>query len=362
MRLLFDTHLDLAWNALSFNRDLLLPLDELRSQEAKLHDVPGRGCGTITLPEMRRGQVGICLATLLVRSGPEQTPQPSYARSDLDFATQVIAYSVAQGQLAYYRLLEDQGHVRLLKTRADLDAHYHAWTAAPGTAPFGFIISMEGADPIVEPEQAEHWWNAGLRIIGPAHYGRSHYAYGTAVEGPLSERGVRLLDEMERLGFVLDVTHLCDQSMAEALDQFSGPVLASHHNCRALVPGDRQLTDAQIRQLISRDAIIGMALDAWMLYPGWERGVTQPTVVGLDAVVNHIDHICDLAGSAEHVAIGSDLDGGFGTEQTPHDLNTIADLQKLADLLAGRSYSDAAINGIFHGNALRFFRNALPES
>lgn len=362
MPLLFDLHLDLAWNALSFNRDLLLPLAELREQEASMHDVPGRGCGTITFPEMRKGKVGTCLATLLVRSGPDQSPQGSYARSDLDFATQAIAYSVAQGQLAYYHLLEQQGHIRLLRTVADLNRHHQAWSESPETARFGFIISMEGADPIVEPEQAAQWWDAGLRVIGPAHYGRSHYAYGTAVEGPVSKRGMQLLDEMERLGFVLDVTHLCDWSMAEALDRFSGPVLASHHNCRTFVPGDRQLTDAQIRQLLERDAIIGMAFDAWMLYSGWERGITQPTVVSLDDAVNHIDHICELAGNTDHVAIGSDLDGGFGTEQTPHDLNTIADLQKLADLLAGRGYSDAAINGIFHGNALRFFQNALPET
>ncbi len=219
---------------------------------------------------------------------------------------------------------------------------------------------MEGADPIVSPEQARDWWDLGLRAVGPAHYGRSHYAHGTGVEGPLSPGGRELLKEFNRLGMILDVTHLCDPSMEEALDLFGGRVLASHHNCRALVPGDRQLTDKQIKQLIARDAVIGVALDAWMLYPNWIRGQTKPEVVGLTDVVDHIDHVCQLAGDVRHSAIGSDLDGGFGIEQTPRDLNTIADLQKLADILSARDYSDADIDLIFHGNWLRFFRESLP--
>ena len=225
----------------------------------------------------------------------------------------------------------------------------------------GVILSMEGTDPIISPAQVEEWWNLGLRAAGPAHYGRSHYAYGTAVEGPLSEAGVELLKEFSRLGMILDVTHLCDKSMAQALDIFDGPVLASHHNCRALVPGDRQLADEQIRRLIDRGAVIGAALDAWMLYPNWERGKTSPQVVGLDAVADHIDHVCQIAGNANHAAIGSDLDGGFGTEQTPRDLDTIADLQKLNGILASRGYSDGDIDRIFHGNWLRFFGAALPR-
>jgi membrane dipeptidase len=220
---------------------------------------------------------------------------------------------------------------------------------------------MEGADPVVTPGQLGEWWRLGLRAIGPAHYGRGHYAYGTATDGPLGGRGVELLRRMHRLGIILDVTHLSDTSMAEALEVFEGPVLASHHNCRALVAGDRQLTDEQIRRLVARGAVIGVALDAWMLYPGWERGKTSPQVVGLDAAADHIDHVCQLAGSALHSGIGSDLDGGFGTEQTPRDLDTIADLRKLAAILDRRGYTREAIDGIFHGNWLRFFTKALPH-
>src|SRR3954452_19379611 len=98
-----------------------------------------------------------------------------------------------------------------------------------------------------------------------------------------------------------------------------------------------------------------------MLYPDWQRGVTQPAVVGLENLADHIDRICDLAGDRAHSAIGSDLDGGFGYEQTPRDLNTITDLQKLADILSKRKYRDADIGAIFHGNWIRFFRETLPS-
>ncbi|HET6249371.1 MAG TPA: membrane dipeptidase [Tepidisphaeraceae bacterium] len=364
-RPIIDAHLDLAWSALYFNRDLTLSIDEVRRHETGMTDERARGHNTVTFPELRRAGISTCVATLLARGGPEQNRLNGYKRTDLDYINQAHAHAIARGQLAYYQELQRQGIVRLIRSREDLQEHWkRVGPDAPSTntaTPLGIILSMEGADPIISPAQVQDWWDLGLRAVGPAHYGRSHYAYGTGVSGPLSAAGRELLREFDRVGMILDVTHLCDQSMAEAFDLFGGRVLASHHNCRAIIPGDRQLTDDQIRRLVARDAVIGAALDAWMLYPNWIRGQTKPAVVALSAVVDHIDHICQLAGSVRHCAIGSDLDGGFGTEQTPHDLNTIADLQKLANLLAERRYSDGDIDLIFHGNWLRFFSEALPE-
>jgi membrane dipeptidase len=354
-RPIFDAHLDLAWCAVSFNRDLTLSVEEIRRSEQGMTDERARGRNTVSLPELRRAGMRVCVATLLARGGPAQEPRAGFKRTDLDFATPPIAYAAAHGQLAYYRLLEQQGHIRMLRTARELDDHWKR-----NEAPLGVILSMEGTDPIVTPSQLQEWWDAGLRAAGLAHYGRGQHAYGTGVCGPLNEAGVALLKEFERLGMILDVTHLCDQSMAQALDLFSGRVLASHHNCRALVPGDRQLTDDQIKRLIARNAVIGVALDAWMLYPNWVRGQTKPEVVGLTAVADHIDHVCQIAGTARHSAIGSDLDGGFGNEQTPRDLDTIADLQKLAGILSERGYNDADIDGIFHANWLQLFKEALP--
>jgi membrane dipeptidase len=174
----------------------------------------------------------------------------------------------------------------------------------------------------------------------------------------LTEAGRELLREMEQVGMVLDLTHLSEPAFWEALDAYDGPVLASHNNCRALVPGDRQFSDAQVRAIVEREGVIGVALDAWMLYPGWVKGKTSPSVVSLDAVAAQIDHVCQLAGDAQHAAIGSDLDGGYGTEQCPHGLDTIADLQQIPDLLARRGYAQAQVEAIMHGNWLAFFDQA----
>jgi membrane dipeptidase len=257
--------------------------------------------------------------------------------------------------------MEQQGRLKMLRTRGELEAHRRAYRADPANTPLGVILSMEGADPVVEPAQLSYWWEQGLRAIGPAHYGRGQYAYGTGVDGPIGERGAALLREMRRVGIILDVTHLSDISFWEAVKVYDGPLLASHHNCRALVPGDRQLTDEQIKLVISRGGVIGAALDAWMLYPNWQRGVTQPEVVGLTAVADHVDHVCQLAGNARHAALGTDLDGGFGFEQTPRDLRRYRDLQGLGDILTSRGYSDADVDAIFHGNWLRFFSEQLPR-
>jgi membrane dipeptidase len=316
-----------------------------------------RGLNTVSFPEMRRGQVGVCIATLLARLLRDTMPPIQRFRS------MTSAYAAAHGQLAYYRALVETGYLRWITDWPGLEAHVRQWLSPEAAeAPIGFILSMEGADPVLAPEQVREWWEAGLRIIGPAHYGPSPYAHGTGTEGGLFPPGPALLKAMEEVGMILDVTHLSDDSFDEALQVYGGPVLASHHNCRALVPDQRQLTDDQIQRLIARGAVIGAALDAWMLYPGWVRGETKPEVVGLAAVVDHIDHVCQLAGNARHAAIGSDLDGGFGTEQTPRDLNSIADLQRIPDLLRQRGYANDDIQNICYGNWVRFFREAWQKA
>ena len=207
----------------------------------------------------------------------------------------------------------------------------------------------------------EAWYNAGLRLLGPTHYGPGRYAGGTATELGLTALGPPLLREMERLGVLLDLTHLSDQAFWESLEHYNGLVLASHNNCRALVPHQRQFSDEQLKAIFAHDGVIGAAFDTWMLQPGWVVGQTTNEKVTIANVVDHIDHICQLAGNARHAAIGTDLDGGYGREQSPRDLDTIADLQKLPDLLAGRGYSAADIAAIMHGNWLRLLRQAWQK-
>lgn len=357
--LIFDAHLDLAWNAIDWNRDLKKTVADIRSQEIEQNiQGKGRGEGTVSFPDLRRGRVGLFIATLLARLH-RPGMMPAFSRYD----TMDAAYAATMGQLHYYQALVDQGYLRWIKDAAALDAHVRPWAEGATTEPLGFILSMEGADPVLFPEQVQAWWDVGLRIIGPAHYGVSPYAHGTGTEGGLFPQGPALLKEMQRVGMIMDVTHLSDQCFDEALDIYGGPVLASHHNCRALVPDQRQLADEHIKKLIARGAVIGAALDTWMLVPGWVRGKTMPQETGvcLNTVVDHIDRICQMAGNCRHAALGTDLDGGFGREQSPTDLDTIADLQKFPELLKARGYKDDDIRAIMYGNWVRFFREAWKK-
>lgn len=358
-QLIFDAHLDLSWNALSWNRDLTEELTDVNRREAGMTDDDARGNATVSLPEMRHGNVGLAVITILARA---KRDVQSSKRIDLDHATQDIAYAQAQGQLAYYHRLIARNEIRLLGDVESLDAHLIDWDArGRNGAPIGCILSMEGCDPMVEPSMANLWWRQGLRIAGLGHYGQCHYAMGTGGDGPLTQRAYPLLKEFERLGMIVDLTHTAEPGFFQVLDHFAGPVLASHNNCRALVPGDRQFSDEQLRRLIQRGAIIGTVLDAWMLSPGWIIGKSTSQNLTLEAAADHVLHICNLAGNARHVAIGSDLDGGFGTEQSPGDVTSIADLQKFANILSGRGFSDEDVRLYMHGNWLGFFRANLPR-
>ncbi|WP_437193899.1 dipeptidase [Planctomicrobium sp. SH527] len=358
MKPIIDVHLDLAWSSLFWNRDLTLTLEQCRESERGMTDHRARGRCTVTLPEMRNGNIRLCLGTVLVRSKPEVNPPEGATRRDLDFRNQTIASAVGHAHVQYYRELEQLGEIRMIRSQADLESHWNS----PDDRRIGLILAMEGADPITSPDQAQHWWDMGLRSVGLTHYGQGPYGMGTGFEGPLTAKGFELLKEFERLGMIIDLTHCAEPGFFQILDAFNGRVFASHNMVRALTPGDRQFSEEQVKRLIERDAVIGMALDAWMLYPGWKIHETDPSVVGLDAVANHIDYICQLAGNVRNVGIGSDLDGGFGTEQTPRDLDSIADLQKLDEILSGRGYSQADIEAIFYGNYLQFFSQALPRN
>jgi membrane dipeptidase len=287
----------------------------------------------------------------------------------VDYPHPAQAHSVARGQLAYYRALERGGHIRVIADRVALDGHVAEWQlwdqaaapAATDTPPLGFVVSMESADPILSPDQLEEWWSLGVRVIGPAHYGPGRYAGGTGTEGGLTEIGGPLLDEMRRLGIVLDLTHLSDQAFWQALERYDGPVLASHTNCRALVGHQRQFSDDMLRAIFERGGVVGAAFDIWMLLPDWNHGKSTNEKVKILDVVEHIDYVCQLAGNSRHAAIGSDLDGGFGREASPSDLDTIADLQRVGDLLAQRGYDDSDISAIMYANWVRLLTEAWAQ-
>ncbi len=352
--LIFDAHLDLALNGVDWNRDLRMALADVRVQE-RLHNLTelGRQTNTLTFPELRHAQVGVGVATLLARQ--EQAINHSFG-----YTTYEACYAVAYSHWAYYQAMTRAGYMAPIRTQGDLAAHVQRWQQQPDSTPFGYILSMECADAVLNPDNIHEWYELGLRAIGITHYGTNRYGGGTRSEVGLSAEAGPLLKNIEQLGIALDLTHLSDRAFWQTLDVYSGRVLASHQNARKFSDWQRQFSDEQIKAVIARDGVLGVACDAIMLEQGWVRGETKPTCT-MERLVDNIDHVCQLAGNCKHSGIGSDLDGGFGFEQTPSDLNSIADLQRLQEMLSKRGYSDTDIAAILHGNWLRFFGEVLPE-
>lgn len=350
-----DAHLDLSMNAIEWNRDLRKTVLEIREREQGLTDKPDRGLGTVALPELRKGKIGLVVATQIARYVEVGNKLPGWHSPEQ-------AWAQTQAQLAWYKTMEEAGEMTMIKDLAALDEHLALWQDdGPHTnKPIGYVLSLEGADSIVSLNYLERAHNYGLRALGPAHYGPGRYANGTDATGHLNPAGKSLLKKMDQLNIILDATHLCDDAFWDALEIFKGPVWASHNNCRALVNHNRQFSDDMIKALIARGAVIGGALDAWMMVPDWKRGVSQPKLMdcSLEKMIDHMDHICQLAGNANHIGIGTDLDGGYGKEQSPYDLETIEDLQVIPALLEKRGYSQQDIKQVMHGNWLRFLRAA----
>jgi len=355
MRLLVDAHLDLSMNALEWNRDLTNSVSEINFKERFLNDKPDRGKATVSLPELRKGNIGFCIATLIARYVKPNNTLPGWNSPSQ-------AWAQTQGQLAWYKAMEDLGEMTQITDAIDLNTHLNLWKKKEDIKkPIGYMLSLEGADSIISLDHLERSYQMGLRAIGPAHYGPGTYAFGTDSDGSVGLKGRELLKKIEELEMILDVTHLCDKSFWESINYYNGKLWASHSNCRSIVPNNRQFSDEQIKLLISRGAVIGMALDAWMIMPNWKKGVTDPKKSGLmlNNIIDHIDHICQLSGNSKNIGLGTDLDGGFGKEQCPYDLNTIADLQKMDKLLSNRGYNDDDIENIMSRNFLNFLIDAL---
>jgi membrane dipeptidase len=352
--LIFDSHLDIGLNGVDWNRDQRMAVADIRVQEQVLGMTdPGRRTNTVSLPELKRAEVGVGVATVLARQ--EQPINHSFG-----YTSPEACYAVAYSHWAYYRALERTGWMKMLKTKGDLAKHLERYAAEPDITPFGYILSMECGDAVLDPENIHEWHDLGLRAIGITHYGPNRYGGGTKCEVGLALEAVPLLKNIEKLGMALDMTHLSDKAFWQVADTFGGRVLASHQNARKFCDWQRQFSDQQLKYVIEKDGVIGVAFDAIMLQPGWVRGVSKPEVT-IERAVENIDHVCQMAGNTRHSGIGSDLDGGYGNDQCPADLDTIADLQKIPALLSKRGYKDEDIQGIMHGNWLRFFGEVLPE-
>jgi membrane dipeptidase len=344
--LIIDAHEDIAYNALSLGRDFR---SSVRAKRAEEGDAPRDGVATIGLPEALEGNVRLIFATLYAAPASTELKPPGKS-----YSTPQEAEAQAREQLAYYAMLTMEPRISLVTSRTDLER-----VISSPEPRLGLVVLMEGADPIIEPHDAQDWFESGVRIVGPAWH-RTRYSGGTGEPGPLTELGRALVGELSRAGFILDTSHLAEASFFEALDLFDGTVIASHSNARAFVPTDRQLSDEMLRALIARDGVIGTVLYNQFLKQGWRESGARKEDVSLEVVVDEVKYICDLAGDTQHVGIGTDLDGGFGAESTPLEIDTVADLQKVGDALSAARFGDGDVENILSGNWLRILRRALP--
>jgi membrane dipeptidase len=354
--LIVDGHEDLAYNVLMDGRNYLVSAHATRADEdgGPIPDV--NGLCMLGLPEWLRGGVAVVFATLLA------IPRALSNHGEAGYPNPEAAYQLAIAQLNIYRAwATTHPQISLITHRPDLDRVLASWST-PSTAPdrreVGLVLLIENADVIRTLDEVDFWYQQGVRLIGPAWH-TNRFTGSTMDSGPLTALGRELLAAMGRLGMILDLTHMSDEACAEALDRYDGTIVATHANPRRLVPMHRLLSDETIAGVIAHDGVVGIMPANWALDPAWKQPMTKSDIP-VDAVVDAIDVVCQLAGDARHVGIGTDFDGGFGAEATPDGLDTVADLPLVADALTRRGYSLDSVEAIMGGNWLRLLRRHLP--
>ncbi len=359
--LIVDAHEDLAYNILNFGRDYTRSAAETRRIEKESASEAPRHNGDTLLgwPDYQQGRVAVIFSTLFVT--PVRRKEGDWEK--VFYADYDQARRQYHAQLEAYHELVDRhpDQFRLVGSRADLDAVLADWSGPAEKHPVGLLPLMEGAEGVRSPAELDGWWRDGLRIIGPAWAG-TRFCGGTRDPGPLTDDGIALLKEMAAIGFTLDLSHMDEIAARQALDRYPGPVIASHANAARLIPGyegNRMLPDDVIRGLVERDGVIGVIPFCKFLDYRWNKGDARSEIT-LETVADHVDHICQLAGDARHAGLGSDFDGGYGVASVPADVDTVADLQKIAPVLASRGYNGEAIAGILGGNWLHHLRTSLP--
>ena len=347
-----DGHLDLAENVTIFGRDLTRTAAETRAIENRTSRQ-----ATVSLPDLERGGVAVVCATVtagflasdIAGVGDDFVPRSAIYR------TQEEAEAQALSQIRLYESWQRQRRVRLLKSVTDLDHHLQLWQHDRKP---GLVLLIEGADPIVQVADLPKWWQLGLRMIGVT-FGDTAYGRGVAGgsaeynRGGFKPEGFALLDGMAEQGFIWDISHLTEDGVWQGLDRGTPRVCASHANARALVPTDRHLSDAVIRTIAERGGVIGLVLYNGFIEPRWRQDrLVAVTLRG--HLRRHAEHMARVAGW-EHIGIGSDLDGGLGLEESPIEIDTVADLYKVENAVP-----DQAKDAVLSTNWLNFLRSALP--
>jgi membrane dipeptidase len=348
---------------LTYGRDYTRSVHVTRRLEAGTTTPERNGDCLVGWPEYQRGQVAVVFSTLFATPAKMKELGDTVVYTDYQ-----SAHRLYREQITIYRKLVDSNpdKFRLISSTKELDSVVEHWSKPVPEVeghPVGLIYLMEGADGIRSPHELSEWYDLGLRIIGLAWAG-TRYSGGTSDPGPLTDEGRKLISAMADYNFILDLSHMDEAAAYESLDRYEGPVMATHSNCAALMEGagtNRHLPDRVIRGLIERDGVIGLIPLNTFLKVGWLRkNGSRREEVPLDTFIAHIDHVCQLAGDANHAGIGSDFDGGFGLQSIPPELDTIADLQLVASKLVALGYSETDAANVLGGNWLRFLRKHLP--
>lgn len=360
--LIVDAHQDIAWNMLTYDRNYTRTVAETRALESGAQTPARNGDTLIGWDAYQEGRIAVVFCTLY--SSPIRYQEGEWDKvcyRDSEEANQQYRQQLD----LYTRLVEENSeHFRLLLSRADLINHLGEWRSAQPVEqpPVGLVVLMEGADGIRQPAEVEEWWEGGVRIIGPA-WAATRYSGGTNEPGPLTKEGFELLERMADMGIILDISHMDEPAVFQALDTFPGQIIATHANAQALLKGkdsNRFLSDRVIQALIEREAVIGIVPYNSFLNAEWTPGAPRE-MASLENVAAHIDHICQIAGNAHHVGIGTDADGGFGLQSTPVGFDTIADVQNIGDLLVSKGYSEEDVAGILGQNWIRILIGSLPD-
>jgi len=348
---LVDSHLDLAENVTLFGRDLTLGVAEIRALEKRTTRQ-----ATVSLPELERGGIAVAFATVTAGFLAEDVGENFEPRSAL-YCTSEEAEAQALAQIGLYQGWEELGRVRLLGSVNDLDHHLQLWRHDRKP---GLVLLMEGADPIVHVRDLPKWWQRGVRMIGLT-FGDTNYGTGVAGGSPtfrwggLTSQGFELLGQMAELCFIWDISHLAEEGVWQGLELDFPRVCASHATARALIPTDRHLSDEVIRTVAERGGVIGLMLYNGFLEPGW-KGDQSVSVTLDEHLRRHANYIANLSGW-EHLGVGSDLDGGFGLEESPSEIDTVADLHKVGSVLPAE-----VRRAVLSTNWLNFLRSSLPQT
>ncbi len=349
MNIIIDAHEDLAWNIVNLNRDYTCSAHKIRESEQNTPIPAFNGNTLLGWPQYQKANVAIVFGTLFC--SPKRLDRGQYETKTYETPAEA-ARCYRENLDAYLRLVDDHPEkFRLITNQSELKSHISQWEKhledkQKQLPPVGIVVLMEGAEGLQEAAEVEKWFEWGVRILGPAWAG-NHFCGGTREPGPLTKDGYALLENMAAFNMILDISHMDHQSAHQALDFYSGPVIASHSNAEVLIkdiPINRHLKDETIRQLIARDGVIGIVpLNAFLDWDWRRRGGRK--AMSLDHIIAQIDHICQIAGDTYHVGLGTDFDGGYGVESVPPEIDTIADLPKLGPKLAEKGYNDKDITG-----------------